>query len=92
MGLMLYKRDVDIAVRGTYLDPNRDADNDTAYAIEANSSWYIHAPWVVVKARYGYGTQRTPFEGSGATSSGGAPLILSPGSVHVLTAQINTVF
>lgn len=92
LGLMLYKRDLDVAVRGTYLDPNLKADHDQAFAIEGGSSWYIHAPWVVVKARYGYGYQRTPTEGASAQDSGGAKLIAAPGPIHVLTAQINTVF
>lgn len=92
LGLMVYKRDLDLAVRGTYLDPNVDADRDQAFAIEGNTSWYIHAPWVVVKARYGYGYQRTPNEGVSAQDSAGAKLISAPGPIHVLTAQINTVF
>jgi hypothetical protein len=92
VGVLVYKRDLDVAVRGSFLDPNLDQDKDSAFAIEANTSWYIDAPWVVLKTRYGYGYQRTPLEGISAQDSGGAPLVTAPGPIHIITMQINTVF
>lgn len=91
-GVLVYKHDVDLVARFNWVDVNYDADHDTAIAIEGGGNYYIHAPWVIFRLRYAYGSQRTPTEGVGATSSGGAPLIISPGTVHVITAQINTTF
>jgi hypothetical protein len=94
LGVLLYKREVDANVRFSMADVNLDASNDLGYGIEVGGSFYVHAPTVVLKLRYGYGHQQTPsnavMDASGTTSSGGAPLILSPGSVHVMTLQLNT--
>lgn len=90
-GVLVYERKVDVAARFSWADVNIDADHDNGFGIEAASSWYLHAPNVVFKLRYGYGSQMTPPDGS-TTSSGAAPLILSPGRLHVMTVQVNTAF
>ncbi len=90
-GVLVYERKVDVAARFSWADVNLDADHDAAFGIEAASSWYFHAPNVVFKLRYGYGSQMSPLDGS-TTASGAAPLILAPGHLHVMTAQINTAF
>lgn len=90
-GVLVYERKVDVSARFSWADVNVDAAHDNAFGIEAASSWYFHAPNVVFKLRYGYGSQMTPPDGS-TTSSGAAPLILSTGHLHVMTAQINTAF
>jgi hypothetical protein len=92
LGVLVYKRDVDVAVRGSWIDVNLDSKHDNAFAVELGSNWYIHAPWVVLKARYGYGSQMHPVDNIGGDTAGGAPLITAPGPVHVMTMQINTVF
>jgi hypothetical protein len=91
LGVLVYKRDLDVAVRGSWVDVNVDQSHDDAWAIEIGTNYYVHAPWVVFKVRYGYGYQLSPTDQS-ATTSGGAPLITAPGPIHVFTGQINTVF
>lgn len=89
LGVLLYKRELDAAVRVSMADVNLNESHDMAYGLEVASSWYIHGPMAAVKVRYGYGTQMTTPDGQ---TSGGAPLILSPGPLHIVTAQINTAF
>lgn len=90
LGVLIYQRSVDAALRLSWADVNVDADRDTGAGVEVASTWYVHSPNVAFKLRYGYGSQRTPL--GGGTSSGGAPLILAPGPTQIMTAQINTAF
>jgi len=43
-----------------------------------------------VKLRYGYGDQKGPADGS--SSLAGAPTIITPGHLHVITTQLNVTF
>ena len=94
VGVLLYERELDASVRFSLADVNLDKSNDVGYGIEACGTWYLHAPQVFFKARYAFGHQQLPASVStndaGQMFSGGAPLIIPPGSVHVVTLQVNT--
>lgn len=90
LGYLFYKRKLDAAVRLSWADVNLDVGHDQTYGVELNSTWYFHAPNIAFKLRYGYGHQQQPLDG--ATTAGGAPLVLPVPHVHVMTAQVNLSF
>jgi hypothetical protein len=90
LGVLLWERKLDVAARLSWIDVNIERSHDQAFGIEGATSWYFHAPNVVFKLRYGYGSQQTPPDSR--TTSGGAQLILEPGPIHIMTAQVNTTF
>jgi hypothetical protein len=92
VGVLVYKRALDVGIRGSWANVNvtNDGAKGVFLAGEVISTWYIHTPNLALKLRYGYADQQGPADGS--SSIGGAPLILSPGNVHVLTSQFNLTF
>lgn len=90
LGYLFYKRKLDAAVRLSWADVNLDEGHDQVYGVELNSTWYFHSPNIAFKLRYGYGHQQEPL--NGATTSGGAELVLPVPHVHVMTAQVNLSF
>ena len=94
VGFLLYKRELDANVRFSIADVNIDQSHDVGYGIEGGGTWYLHAPSVYIKLRYAFGHQQMPSSATtndaGQTFSAGAPLVIPPGSVHVMTLQLNT--
>jgi hypothetical protein len=86
--VLVYKRDVDVAVRASWADVNRDVMHDQAWGLEVSSTWYIHAPEIALKVRYGHGHQANP----GTPTAAGALLVATPGSVDGVTVQLNVAF
>jgi hypothetical protein len=91
VGVLVYRRDVDAVMRGSFIDVNLEAKHDDALALEVGANWYVSAPSVVLKTRYAYGSQMHPTENAGGTSNG-APLLATPGAFHLITAQLGVVF
>lgn len=89
VGTLLYKRDLDASLRVTWADVNVARSGDQGFGGEIASNYYIHAPNLALKLRYGFGHQAGDPD---ATASGGARLLLPPGDIHVVTAQINASF
>jgi hypothetical protein len=89
VGVLVYQRDVDVATRFSWVNPNVDVGHDQAFGIELGSTYYIHGQ-LAMKARYGYGHQSGPADGS--TTVGGARLLTVPGPIHVATVQLNLAF
>ncbi len=52
---MLLPRHLDVAVRVGWINPSLDLDDDRFVSGEAQIAWYIHAPALIVKLRYGIG-------------------------------------
>jgi len=89
----IHERLVDVALRGTWADVNVTGGHSGEgrfLAGEIASTWYVHAPYLAVKLRYGYADQQGPSDGSSTLA--GAPFVIAPGHVHVLTTQLNLAF
>lgn len=88
-GVMVFRRDLDFAVRGSWADVNLDVDNTRTLAGEASSTYYVHGSMLAMKLRYGLVDQTGV--GNGATA-GPAELPITPGRFHILTLQLNAAF
>lgn len=88
-GVMVFRRDLDVALRGSWADVNLDVDNTRTLAGEVSSTYYVHGPMLALKLRYGLVDQVGV--GNGATA-GPAELPITPGRFHILTLQLTTAF
>lgn len=70
---------LDIAIRAQYLDP--DLHDTTFASTEGQLAWYVDAPHVLVKLRYGIGRQR-------ASATDVALPVEVAGTFQVITAQL----
>lgn len=87
-GILLIEQTLDFGIRLSWIDPSRDLDNDRFIAGEAQFAYYVHAPNVVLKLRYGVGDQDTP----GMAALGPVSLPIPPGTTHIVTLQLNIAF
>jgi hypothetical protein len=87
-GYMLVDNLLDVAARVNWLDPSDDLSNDTFWSVEGEFNYYISAPNLVLKLRYGYGHQETP----GEDELGPVALAITPGKTHIVTLQLNLAF
>jgi hypothetical protein len=87
-GVLLIPRWVDFALRGNWIDPNSSLSNVRTLIGEAQVAYYIQAPVLVLKLRYGIADQQTP----GAAALGAVPLPVEAGRSQILTLQLNLAF
>jgi hypothetical protein len=93
VGVLVYERLVDVALRGTWADVNVTGGHSGEGRFlggEIGGTWYVRAPVLAVKLRYGYADQKGPSDGTSKLA--GAALIIPEGQVHVVTAQLNVTF
>jgi hypothetical protein len=57
---LLVPHALDVAVRVQYLDPSTTLSDDTFESVEGQLAWYIHAPHLVLRLRYGLARQHAP--------------------------------
>jgi hypothetical protein len=88
LGVLLVERHLDVAVRGSWINPSNHLLNDRFLAIEGQFAYYLLAPYVVFKLRYGYGVQRTP----DMAAQGPVVLPIATGKLHIVTLQLNLSF
>ena len=58
--MLLVPHWVDFGVRGNWIDPSTSLSNVRTLIGEAQVAYYIHAPVLVLKLRYGIADQQTP--------------------------------
>jgi hypothetical protein len=80
----VYRHVIGAGVRIDYLDPRLDLDDDRALGIEGQLAWFIHAPELVLKARYGYLRQDSPQP----TALAEFELPFAVGTSHLFTLQL----
>jgi hypothetical protein len=89
LGVMVVPHYMDVAGRVSWLNPSTSLTGDQFWSIEAATSYYIHAPNLIFRLRYGYGHQASP--GQAALGDVALPTSIV-GSAHVLTVQMNVFF
>jgi len=87
-GVLLLPRRVDFAVRGNWIDPSTSLSSVRTLIGEAQVAYYVHAPVLVLKLRYGIADQQTP----GMAALGSVSLPLTAGRSQVLTLQLNLAY
>jgi hypothetical protein len=85
VGFLLVPRFLDAAVRLGWVDPSLDLDEDRFLSAEAQVAWYLHAPALILRLRYGIGDQQSP----GDTALGAVVLPAAIGRTQVITLQVN---
>jgi hypothetical protein len=81
--LNVYENVLGLGARMNWIDPDTDLGHDRALEAEGQLAWFIHAPELVLKARYAWLNQKEPH---GNTPEGFA-LPFVPGTSHVATLQ-----
>ena len=81
----LWPRRLDAAVRGSWTNPSTDLAGDRLLAGEVQVAWYVAAPTLIVKVRYGLGEQHSP----GSAALGAVALPAAVGRTQVGTLQVN---
>jgi hypothetical protein len=85
LGVLLLPRRLDAAVRASWANPSLDLSKDRLLMGEAQMAWYVHAPTLIVKLRYGYSDQQSP----GMTALGAVTLPATAGHLQIITLQLN---
>jgi hypothetical protein len=89
-----YKRVLDFAVRGNWIDPSTSLSNDVFVAGEALLTWFVKAPYFILRLRYAVGHQESP--GPAPANSPELFDVLSlpfqPGTGHQVTLQASAYF
>ena len=88
VGVLLVPHWVDFAVRGNWIDADTSLSNVRTLIGEAQVAYYIHAPVLVLKLRYGIADQQTP----GMAALGSVSLPIQSGRSQVLTLQLNLAY
>jgi hypothetical protein len=85
VGVLLFPNRLDVAVRASWANASLDLSNDMLFMGEAQVAWYVRAPTLIVKLRYGYSDQQTP----GTTALGAVTLPATAGHLQIITLQLN---
>jgi hypothetical protein len=85
VGVLLWARTLDLAVRVSWADPSTSLAGDRFLSGEAQVAWYVSVPTLIVKLRYGIGDQKSP----GAAALGDVSLPANVGRLQIVTAQVN---
>jgi hypothetical protein len=88
LGVLLVPRRLDAAVRISWTDPSTTLADDLFFSAEGQIAYYISAPTLILKIRYGYGDQESP----GMTALGAVTLPATAGRTQLITLQINLSF
>lgn len=84
LGVLVYGRVIDGALRFNYLDPSTTLARARFISGEGEVSYYIDAPRLALRARYAHANQASP------SDAGGVVLPVSkPGTYDVFTLQLN---
>lgn len=86
VGVLVYEKLLDVALRFNWLDPSEDLVDDQAIAAEAQVVYYIDVDRLNLHLRYGLGHQASP--GDDALQGVTLP-IATPGTYNVFTLQLN---
>lgn len=85
LGVLLLPARLDVAVRLSWANPSTSLGDDRLLIGEAQVAWYIRAPTLILKLRYGYSDQQSP----GMTALGAVTLPATVGRLQIVTLQIN---
>ncbi len=85
VGVRILPRRLDAAIRGSWTNPSTGLTDDRFLSGEAQVAWYVAAPSLIVKLRYGIGDQHSP----GSAALGAVTLPAVAGRTQVGTLQVN---
>ena len=85
LGFLLLPRRLDAAVRISWTNPSTTLADDLFFSAEGQIAYYISAPTLILKLRYGYGDQQSP----GTSALGAVTLPATAGRTQLITLQIN---
>jgi hypothetical protein len=85
LGILLVPHTLDLGVRVSWANPSTTLADDRLIAGEVQLAYYVHAPNLVLKLRYGNGDQHSP----GMTALGPVTLPLAAGHTQLVTLQFN---
>ena len=88
VGVLLLPKHLDAAVRISWTNPSTTLSDDRFFSAEGQLAYYIAAPTLILKLRYGYGNQESP----GTTALGSVTLPATAGRTQLITLQINLAF
>jgi Phosphate-selective porin O and P len=88
LGVLLLPKRLDAAVRISWTNPSTTLADDLFFSAEGQLAYYISAPTLIVKLRYGYGNQQSP----GMSALGAVTLPATAGRTQLITFQINLSF
>lgn len=94
-GYVIWRRDVTVGLRLSWLDPSNDLSNDRMIAGEAMIAWFVDPKHLHLHLRYGLANQHDPAEGTGRPLEdvlGDVALPLPVGTTNVLTFQAGVFF
>ena len=87
-GVLLVPKWLDVSVRISWTNPSTTLTDDLFFSAEGQVAYYISAPTLILKLRYGFGNQESP----GTTALGAVTLPATAGRTQLITAQINLSF
>ena len=85
IGLRVLPRQLDAAIRASWANPSTALGGDRFLGGEIQVAWYVAAPALIVKLRYGVSDQRSP----GSAALGAVTLPAAVGRTQVGTLQVN---
>jgi len=85
---LLVPHTLDVGVRVSWIDASVDLADDELFGIEGQFAYYIHAPYLVLKLRFGYANQQSP----GEDALGPVTVYLPTGKSYLGTLQLNASF
>jgi len=88
VGVLLLPKHLDAAVRISWTNPSTTLTDDRFFSAEGQLAYYISAPTLILKLRYGYGNQESP----GTMALGSLTLPATAGRTQLITLQINLAF
>jgi hypothetical protein len=81
----LWAHKLGLGAQMNWIDPNTSISNDSALAFQVCFDWFIHAPELVLKLRYGHIYQENP-------NNPAASLPYATGNTDLVTLQFNLSF
>jgi hypothetical protein len=84
VGVLIYAKLIDAALRFEYLDPSISLSRDRFISGEVEASCYIDAPRLVLRARYAHADQASPADAGSVVLP-----VSTPGKYDVFTLQLN---
>jgi hypothetical protein len=85
LGVLVVPHTFDLGVRISWANPSTTLADDRLIAGEVQLAYYVHAPNLVLKLRYGNGDQHSP----GMTALGPVTLPVAAGHTQLVTLQFN---
>ncbi len=85
LGVLLLPKRLDAAVRISWTNPSTALADDRFFSAEGQIAYYISAPTLILKLRYGYGDQQSPR----MAALGSVTLPATAGRTQLITLQIN---